>query len=320
MKTKIKIWLIAAISLILIGCMLFGGAMAVLEWDIKKLSTTKYETNEYEIKEEYESISIDTRAADIVLVKSQDDKTSIVCYEQKNMHHSVKVNDKTLSIELIDTRKWYEHIGFNFSTPKITVYLPASEYDALSIKASTGDIEIPSDFCFEDIEITQSTGDVTCYSSSSGNIKIKTSTGDIRIENVSAESLDLSVSTGDVTLLGASCGGDVEIKLSTGKARVENTKCNNFASNANTGKLFLKDVLAAQKMRIERSTGDVHFDACDAQSIYVKTSTGDVTGTLLSDKIFFTRTDTGDVDVPKTTSGGECEISTDTGDIKISIR
>ena len=320
MKTKIKLWLIVAISLILIGCMLFGGAMAMLGWDIKKLSTAKYETNEYEIKEEYESISIDTKSADIVFAKSQGEKTTIVFHEQKKMRHSVKVNDKTLSIELVDTRKWYEHIGINFSVPKITVYLPAGEYGALSVKASTGDIEIPSDFRFEDIDISQSTGDVTCYSSASGDIKIKTSTGDIRIENISAESLDLSVSTGDVTLLGVSCDGDVKIKLSTGKANVENTNCKNFSSNADTGKLFLKNVLAAQEMVIERSTGDVQFDACDAQNIYVNTSTGDVMGTLLSDKIFFARTDTGDVDVPKTSTGGECEISTDTGDIKISIR
>ena len=53
--------------------------------------------------------------------------------------------------------------------------------------------------------------------------------------------------------------------------------------------------------------------------IMVKTSTGNVKGTLLSDKIFVTDTSTGRVSVPKTTSGGKCEITTSTGDIEIEL-
>jgi hypothetical protein len=40
---------------------------------------------------------------------------------------------------------------------------------------------------------------------------------------------------------------------------------------------------------------------------------------LYSEKIFFTETDTGDIRVPKSTSGGVCEIKTDTGDITFTI-
>jgi len=63
----------------------------------------------------------------------------------------------------------------------------------------------------------------------------------------------------------------------------------------------------------------VEFTACDAGEIVIETDTGDVEGTLLSDKIFITETDTGRIDVPKTTTGGRCQITTDTGDIKIKI-
>ena len=73
-------------------------------------------------------------------------------------------------------------------------------------------------------------------------------------------------------------------------------------------------------MNIERDTGSVRFDGCDGDAIYVETDTGDVTGTLLTDKVFITKTDTGSVDVPKSINGGRCEISTDTGDIRIEIR
>ena len=96
--------------------------------------------------------------------------------------------------------------------------------------------------------------------------------------------------------------------------------CKNVVSNGNTGAISLKNVIAAEKFSIERSTGDVKFDGCDAAEIFVKTDTGDVTGSLLSNKIFVVEADTGSVDVPKTATGGKCEITTDTGDINISIK
>ena len=62
------------------------------------------------------------------------------------------------------------------------------------------------------------------------------------------------------------------------------------------------------------------FNGCDADEIYVKTDTGDVTGSLRSDKVFITNTDTGGVDVPKTVHCGRCEIITNTGDVKITVK
>ena len=78
----------------------------------------------------------------------------------------------------------------------------------------------------------------------------------------------------------------------------------------------MESVTATEKLWIKRSTGDLKFDGCDASEIFVKTDTGDVTGNFLTDKVFLVQTDTGDVTVPKSVSGGKCEITTDTGDIR----
>ena len=82
----------------------------------------------------------------------------------------------------------------------------------------------------------------------------------------------------------------------------------------------MDNVIAAKKFYIERSTGDVRFENSDATEIFVETGTGYVTGTLLTDKVFIIQTDTGNVDVPKSVDGSRCEIITDTGDIKITIK
>jgi len=292
----------------------------MLKWDFTKLSTVKYETNNYEITENFNNISIITDTADVVFVPSENQKASVVCREQKNMKHSVTVQNGKLVIEVVDTRKWYEYIGINLGTLKITVYIPQDEYGALFVKSSTGNVEIPTEFKFENIDISESTGNVTNYASASKNIIIKTSTGNIRVENVSAGTLDLSVSTGGITVSNVTCEGNVKTNVSTGKTNLTNIECKNVVSNGNTGAISLKNVIAAEKFAIERSTGDVKFNGCDAAEIFVKTDTGDVTGSLLSNKVFVVETDTGSADVPKTTTGGKCEITTSTGDINISIK
>ena len=318
MNKRTRIWIITAAILILIGCMIFGGMMMALKWDFAKLSTVKFETNNYVLDTDFSNITVKTDTADIVFAASQDGSCSVVCYEQKNLSHSVAVNDGTLAIELVDTRNWYDHIGIIAHTPKITVFLPDGQYDTLSIKESTGDIEIPEVLTFETIDISLSTGDVTSYASAS-NIQIKTTTGDVRTENISADKVVLSVTTGKITASSIACTGDLNVAVSTGDAQLTDVVCNRLISTGSTGNITLKNVTASEEFTIERSTGNVEFQSCDAGALRVKTSTGSVTGSLLSDKIFITETSTGNIDVPQSTTGGICEINTSTGDIKITV-
>lgn len=279
MKKSTKIWLITATSLVALGCIMFSVAMTKIHWDFTKLSTVKYETNTYEVTDDFNSISMLTDTADILFVQSDDKICKVVCYEMSDMKHTTTVQNNTLTINVTDEREWYDHIGITLGSPKITVYLPKTEYDSLAIKEDTGDIEVPKDFKFG--------------------------------------SIDIATSTGDITVSGVTCEGDLKINVSTGKVNLTDIKCKSLISDGSTGDFSLKNVIATEKFSIERSTGDVKFDDCDATEIWVKTDTGDVTGNLLSEKIFITQTSTGDVLVPKSTNGGKCEITTSTGDIHI---
>lgn len=277
---KKKIWLIVAICLVLMGGILFGGVMQGLKWDFTKLSTVGYETNRYELQEEYQNIFVVTSTADVVFAPSESQTATVVCHEQKNMKHTVTVKDDTLIVQIDDTRKWYDYIGIHFSLPKITVYIPQKEWGTVSVQAGTGDISL---------------------------------------ENLSVDTIDLRVSTGCITVSNVNCQVDTNIQVSTGKTTLTNLNCKNLTSEGDTGNLTLKQVIVSEKLSAERSTGDVKFDGCDAGEIFVTTDTGDVTGSLLTDKIFITQTDTGKVDAPKSVTGGRCEITTDTGDIKITV-
>ena len=246
-----------------------------------KLSTVRYVTNEHKIAQGHQSVSIVTNTADVAFAPSETGETAVVCFEREKELHTVGVREGTLEIILNDTRKWYEHIGISFASPKITVYLPQKEYESIAVK---------------------------------------TSTGDIRLQALCVDALDLAVSTGKVTATDITCKGDLRVAVSTGDATLKNVTCQNLTSRGSTGKLSLTRVIAQGTFDLERNTGDLYFDGCDAAEIYSVTDTGDVRGTLLTEKVFIAQSDTGRVEVPKSVTGGRCEITTDTGDIKLSVR
>lgn len=314
MKTR----LIVATSLVVVGLILFAVVMAEYNWDFTRLNTGNFETNTYEIREEFKDISMNTDTADITFALSDDGKCRIECYEEEKAKHSVTVQEGILVIELISNKSWYDYIGIHFGGPKIKVFLPESEYTSLSIREDTGDIDMPKDFQFADVDISLSTGDVNFFASAAKSLKLRTSTGKICVENASAGTLELSASTGAITVSNVTCS-DANIKVTTGKTKLTDLACKNLTSSGDTGDVSLTHVIAAEKLTIERSTGDVKFDRSDAAEIFVETDTGDVTGSLLTDKIFTAKTDTGRADVPKTVTGGRCEITTDTGNIKITV-
>ncbi len=320
MKKTEKTWLIIAVVLVAIGAILFTGAMTAYDWDFTQLSTVSYETNTHEPAGEFNRISIDVDTTKIELVPTEDQKCKIVCYESEKEKHTVSVQNGTLAIEMTDTRKWYEHIGISFGSPKMTVYLPQDKYTSLLIDADTGDVLIPDNFAFEDVEIKGDTSDVVYMASVSNVIKIESDTGNIKVDGISAEVINFSTDTGNININSVTSKGKINIETDTGEVNLSDVTCTDFIAESDTGTITLKNVVATGSLSVKSNTGDVRFKDSDAAQISVKTSTGDVTGTLLSEKFFMTETSTGKIRVPKTTSGGKCEIETSTGDIRIDIK
>ena len=294
-------------------------ALVMITLTMTACSSRNYQTNIHEITEPFSNLSIKTDTANITFLPSSDGVYRVVCYEEANKSHLVEVQNGTLSVNLLDGKKWYDHIRIHVDSPKITVYLPEAEYLSLVIEESTGDVEISENFRFKSIDVSLSTGNVTCSASATDDIQIVTSTGDIYAENISAGSLDLTVSTGMIAVSDVTCEEDVTIGVSTGKTFLSNIACKNLTTKGTTGDISLKNVFSANKLSIERSTGDVSLESSDATELFIKTDTGNVKGSLLTDKIFITKTNTGRINVPSSITGGRCEIFTNTGNIDITV-
>lgn len=319
--SKTKIWIIVAVTLSALGLIIFAGVMTMNNWDFSKLSTEKLATNTYDITSEFSDIDINVRTAEVEILPSQDGRCRVALNENKKLTHKVEVSDDILSITVTDNRKWYDHIQlFSFGKESVTVYLPKDEYGKLKICGSTGDVHLAKNFSFEGINVLLSTGSAEILSSASGLIEIESDTGNIKLTDISAHELALTVTTGKIEVSKVDVAEDVEINVSTGDALLTELSCRKLTSDGSTGDIILKNVVASEKFLIERDTGDVKFELSDAPEIEIKTDTGSVTGSLLSEKVIFATSDTGKIDVPKSTSGGRCEITTDTGNIKIEIK
>ncbi len=299
MKKATKIIVIAVTALIVVGAVIFIGALASVNFDFTKLFTKEFETMNYEFNENFDNISVKVETATVILTSSNDDICRVECVEETKVKHSVKIQDGTLTISVKDSRKWYDHIGINLKTPKVTIYLPKDVYTSLSVKTTTGNIEVPDKFQFERVAITGTTSNIACYANISKSIELITTTGKIALGPTQTETVSLVVTTGKVI--------------------AKDVSCSQLTAKSSTGHIELENVIAKESIKAQTTTGGVKFKGCDADEITAKTTTGSVRGTLLSEKIFVTDTSTGKVSVPKTTSGGKCEITTTTGSIEIEI-
>ena len=338
MSKTVKKWLIAALALILAGAAMFTAALALCGWDITKLGTVDYVETTLEPSGDFENISINVYTTDLRLLPSEDGKCRIVCYEDEKVSHTAEVKDGALVIDTNDTRKWFT-VSLSFKSPTMEVYLPKSEYENLDISTDTGAVSLPIALTFDRIKIDGHTGAVSCHSSAKGDVDIELDTGALVVSNVSAgsmklktdtgiielsgntvaENIDVASATGFVSLENISCG-DLRAKADTGRVSLDGVTCGDLHAETDTGSIALENVVGSGKFELISDTGHIDLNGCDAAELYIETDTGSVSGELLTDKIFFAESDTGRVSVPKSMTGGRCEIKTDTGSIEMAVR
>lgn len=307
---------------IIIGSVLLTTAGVLLAVGIANNSkNNKVTTREVVVEETFNNIDIDFSVTDVELIKASDGKNKIVYSERPKQTHVTEVKDGTLTLRSQDTRKWYEKVFvFNYSKITATIYLADTTYGNIKTDLSTGNVIVPGDFTFENVNLKSSTGDLKFEAKVNNELKVECSTGNTHLKDVTAKSVNLKASTGKETLENVTVTEGLNIAVSTGNIELTGVKSKNLQTTSSTGKTTLTNTVIQEHIQIKASTGDVKFNDSDAQTLKIETSTGDVTGTLLTSKIFYATSSTGKIKVPQSTTGGMCEVKTSTGDIILSIK
>ncbi len=302
-----------------VGLLAVGGTVAAIGYN--NAIKTEAVTNTHEVSEEFSKVNIDVDISDVVFVTSENGEKKVVCEEEKDVVHTVKVENDTLTVTYDDQRAWYEK-WFNWSFVKrsVKVYLPATTYSDCVIHSSTGEVTVGSGFTFANMDVKTATGNIKVSTQVTEDIKVNTSTGNINVEKSNPTSLDIKSSTGNITLSDMEVQDHITLKCSTGNIKADDIKAKSWESQCSTGGVSLTNTIVEKHMSVKTSTGEIRLNDCDAETLYLKSDTGSIKGTLLTSKDFYASSDTGKVTVPHSTTGGKCEIETDTGEINISIK
>lgn len=358
MKKAKKIVIIVAVSMIAVGLISIVGSLAFVQFDVTKLNTMEWENKTYAVEDSFSNISVRGGDATVGLALATDGNCKVVCTENEVIYDKVAVVDNTLTIERVDESEWYHNIGVHFGEIAITVYLPEKEYEALFIDNSSGRIDVQGDFIFGEAEVMNSSGRINFMADVDGALKVENTSGGIYVGENKVGSLSVKgtsgsievmsvVATGDVEINGSSggigvskveCGnlssanssgslrlseivatGDVNVKGTSGGVHLEEVECANIKGSNSSGRITCTEVIATGDMNLENSSGGIALEACDAESLKLSATSGSIRGTLLTEKIFQADATSGNVDVPKTTSGGVCEVTTTSGSIHLSL-
>ena len=312
--SKRTIILLLAIILVVVGGIFMGvNLKAAFDKEKEKLEELTY-TPDGAI----ENFDFSLDITDIEFIPSE--TTKVEYQDSEYVKHTITVEGTTLKVTSVDTRNWYNRV-FHFVSIsfKVKVYIPAGSYNELIIDNETGDLKIPSGFTFNNVNIKQSTGDVSFNANVVNDIKIKVSTGDINFDGINAGTVSINGSTSDLRM-DASTIKSLNVDLSTGHTTLKSVNAETITITCDTGKVALTDTILTGDLTISTSTGSVKLYDSDAANIYVTTSTGDFEAKLLSSKVFIVDTNTGDKNVPETTTGGKCKFTSSTGDITVEIK
>ena len=301
MKKGNNILLFAALTLMLIGLALFVVDRSKDHRDPLSFDVTPCVLTSVDVEDSFREISVSANIESISFLPSADGGCRVEFLEPEKVEPSARVVNGTLTIGTTQPGNILEIVVSSLiDTPTITVYLPADDYDNLKLESDTGSVTLPEDFSFGSIELESDTGSINCSASARQHIRVKSDTGAVELDSVI-------------------CAGPITIREDTGKTMLRNVNCGSLDFHGCTGLFEMEDLLSTGLIAIEQDTGAVLFERCDASELRIKTSTGKVVGSLLTEKVFNAKSDTGKVEVPNTTSGGSCTITTDTGKIQVTV-
>ncbi|MBO5088927.1 MAG: DUF4097 family beta strand repeat protein [Lachnospiraceae bacterium] len=358
MKKAKKIAIIVAVCMIAVGFISAFTSFASVGFDVAKVDTVEWKTNTYEIKESFENISVEGLEAKVTLVPSTDGTCKVVCTENDNVYDEVKVENDTLTIKRTSKGKWQFNFGVSLEEVKITVYLPKTEYKKLVLNNTSGRLEVPTAFTFEEAKVANSSGKIIFKADVTGALSVENTSGGIDVGENQVGSLTVAESSGGIQVASVHVENDVQASSTSGGIHISEVECKNIVAKGSSGSIRLSsivakenlevdgtsgsiqltdvecanvtggnssgsikcsNVIASGNMELENSSGGISFEACDATNLKLSATSGSIRGNLLTPKNFVADATSGSVDVPQSASGGLCEASTTSGSIHIRV-
>lgn len=291
-KGKVII-LIILLSLIIFGLISFMVSVIVNGKNnfinfgfVTKTSTNLVHNKEY--SNNFTDININSDAAEIKIINTNDSIVKVLVYSEKNVTNNVSENETSLEITSQQKNRFF---SFNHKNSKIEIYLPSTYDKNINIENNYGDIHI-YDFEKANIEVESDAGDVKVETVN--YIEIKNAYGDTTIGK--ANNIDLESDCGDIVIdevnnINAKNDlGDIDIK-----------KVNEYLDvTADCGDINIDKISLTKNSNIVNNLGDIEIDSITGVYVDAKTNLGEVSinnNDHKSDIILKIENDCGDIEI-----------------------
>ena len=215
-----------------------------------------------------EGLYIDSKALDVYIEESSDDKYSLEIYSNnKNIDYSFDNTDKKVTFKAHNNKGASIILGYN-THGKIVVKLPKeNNLSDFLIDAKVGDIKV-GNFDYLNGKIVNTTGDLEVKGFN--NLYIDLNTGDIKLGDVS--NVTIKHGTGDTdinTVYSLTYNGH------TGDIDIDNVT-DMFNITATTGDIKINNAELNHDSKIDHKTGDIRIKSLKNAYVDVTSKVGDV--------------------------------------------
>lgn len=227
-----------------------------------KISDEKIVDEIYDNK--FDNITINSDAADVEIVSSEDEEFHLVIYGKKDLVHTSNTED-TLDID-IKLSKCFG-ICFNVTMSKVILYVPTRYDGKMEVSNKYGDIQI-GNFEAADVTLDASCGDIKVHSLKKADIN--NSYGNIEVENV--EDATVNASCGDIDIGTIESG---KIKNSLGDITIGQVNYM-IDIDEDCGNVKIDYINLHEDSQISNALGDIRIGQTNEIYIDANTSLGDV--------------------------------------------
>lgn len=263
-----KKWILwAAAALVVIGCMIGGISMQMLDWDFMRLDTEKGEWKEEQFAVgEIEKIIVSGASLPVLVEPSADDSVHVLVYITETKRVRTTQQDNVLNIEAQNTFL-HKHILFRmFGGLKsiwngIVVQIPGGYAGSAELKNDNGSVTV------SELKI-------------SGDLSAVNKNGRIALENVSARSASAENSNGSIHLENVTAAEEVKTKNSNGSTWIEGAAAKTAEFSGSNGRVALEEVSASESLKAQNNNGSIRIEEISSPFISLANRNGSVKGNI----------------------------------------
>lgn len=182
-----------------VGALLIIAAFAMGGYDPKNLSTTETVEESHAFEEAVSSIDIQVVASDVRFERASDGKVRVESRRDAQIEETVGVKNGTLTVRQKQVKKGV-NIGIDLSREddRLTIYLPQSEYDELTVQTVSGDVKLDG-LTAKDASLESVSGELELKGLiAADKLTVNTVSGDVELDRCDAGAISIETVSGEV--------------------------------------------------------------------------------------------------------------------------